>query len=169
MAQALQLHTWRHRQELLLHSFDQVFDLLSGSTPKHQTLSWVDISRLDGRVAESCQNGIDVDACEASIEHFGLLLRVPSRAVKTIFGLHLSLRRLVSSETQDHSGCHTGSSSHAAIKASYGLLKADVEMPLRSSKVLFVGTAILVVAVVDVRTTQCRTASIYLYLCTLVR
>lgn len=30
----------------------------------------------------------------------------------------------------------TGSSSQAAIKASYGLLKDEVEIPLRSSKVL---------------------------------
>jgi hypothetical protein len=37
-------------------------------------------------------------------------------------------------------GHHTESSSQATIRASYGLLKADVDMPLRSSKVLLVWT-----------------------------
>jgi hypothetical protein len=38
---------------------------------------------------------------------------------------------------------HTASPSHATIKASYGLLKAEVEMPLRSSNVLLAADILL--------------------------
>jgi hypothetical protein len=40
-----------------------------------------------------------------------------------------------------YSSIHTASFSHADINASYGLLKAEVEMPLRSSNVLLLWTA----------------------------
>jgi hypothetical protein len=41
---------------------------------------------------------------------------------------------------------HTASSLHAAINASYGLLKAEVEIPLRSSNVLLAPDILFVIA-----------------------
>jgi hypothetical protein len=59
-------------------------------------MSWVHISRLNGRIAKSGQNGINADACEALVEHFGLLLSISRGAVKTVLFLNLGLQQNVS-------------------------------------------------------------------------
>jgi hypothetical protein len=61
--------------------------------------------------------------------------------MQTVLCLNLCLESVSMSNLSRYSRIHTASSSHAAIKASYGLLKAEVEIPLRSSNVLLVWTA----------------------------
>jgi hypothetical protein len=59
-------------------------------------MSWVHISRLNRRIAEFRQNGINADACKALPEHFDLLLGVSRRAVKTVLSLNLGLQQNIS-------------------------------------------------------------------------
>ena len=70
------------------------------------------------------------------MKHFGFLLRVSRGSVKLVLFLDSCLEWLLSMPTTQPQQILTGSSSQAAINASYGLLKAVVEIPVRSSKVL---------------------------------
>ena len=128
--------TRRNSQQLLLHSMYHLFDLLSWSSPEDKAMAGILEPRFDGRITQSQQYRIYVYTWEVLVKHLGLLLRIPRGPVQLVLFLDSYLRCLISTCKDQILKNLTGSSSHADINASYGLLKEEVETPVRSSNVL---------------------------------
>jgi len=105
----------------------------------YETVAGIFESGFDSGVFQSQEYGVYVDALEARIEDLRLLLRVPRSPMQLVLFLNSYLRCLLSTCKGQILENLTGSSSHAAINASYGLLKEEIETPVRSSNVLTAG------------------------------
>jgi hypothetical protein len=102
----------------------------------YETVAWIFESRLDIGILQSQQYRVYVYTLEAFVEHLRLLLGISRSSMQLVLFLNSNLHHLLSRCQNQMSGYRTGSSSHAAINASYGLLKEEVETPVRSSNVL---------------------------------
>lgn len=84
----------------------------------YETVARIFESRFDSGFFQSQEYGVYVDALEARIEHFRLLLRIPRGPMQLVLFLDSYLRCLLSTCKDQMLKNLTGSSSHADINAS---------------------------------------------------